>query len=104
MIAPQNLPAPSALRTSQQKLVKALAAVGAPYDIAFFPTAPTYVAAYDYKWVSLTAFAAILRLKIKAAGHLPVTIRSLSRTAWEPRRPGPVSGPGSRQRGRRRRR
>jgi beta-N-acetylhexosaminidase len=72
--------------TTQQKLVNALlatgkpivvASVGAPYDIASFPTAPTYLAAYDYQPVSVTALAAVLQGKAKTTGHLPVTIKGL---------------------------
>jgi beta-N-acetylhexosaminidase len=71
---------------AQQKLVNALlatgkpivvASVGGPYDIASFPSAPTYLAAYDYQPVSVTALAAVLQGKIKATGHLPVTIKGL---------------------------
>jgi beta-N-acetylhexosaminidase len=72
--------------TTQQKLVNALlatgkpivvTAVGAPYDIAYFPAAPTYVAAYDYQPVSVTALAAVLQGRAPAPGHLPVTIKGL---------------------------
>jgi beta-N-acetylhexosaminidase len=72
--------------STQQKLVAALlatgkpivaAAVGAPYDLAYFPSAPTYVAAYDYQPVSVTALANVLRGKARATGHLPVTIEGL---------------------------
>ena len=72
--------------TTQQRLVAALlatgkpivvAAVGAPYDIAYFPTAPAYVAAYDYQPVSVTALAAVLRGEARAPGRLPVTIEGL---------------------------
>ena len=69
--------------TTQQKLVAALlatgkpivvTAVGAPYDLAYFPSAPTYVAAYDYQPVSITALAGVLQGKARATGRLPVTI------------------------------
>jgi beta-N-acetylhexosaminidase len=72
--------------TNQQKLVNALlatgkpivvASVGGPYDIGSFPTAPTYLAAYDYQPVSVTALAAVLQGKVKTTGHLPVTIKGL---------------------------
>ncbi|WP_051809806.1 glycoside hydrolase family 3 protein [Actinoplanes subtropicus] len=72
--------------TTQQKLVAALlatgrpivvAAVGAPYDLASFPSAPTYVAAYDYQPVSVTALANVLQGKARATGRLPVTIDGL---------------------------
>ena len=72
--------------TTQQRLVAALlatgkpivvAAVGAPYDIAYFPSAPTYVAAYGYQPVSVTALAAVLRGDAPSRGHLPVTVEGL---------------------------
>jgi beta-N-acetylhexosaminidase len=71
---------------TQQRLVAALlatgkpivvAAVGAPYDLAYFPSAPAYVAAYDYQPVSITALAAVLRGAAPPRGHLPVTIEGL---------------------------
>jgi beta-N-acetylhexosaminidase len=70
--------------STQQSLVKALLATGkpvivtavsGPYDIAYFPTAPTYLAAYDYQPVSVTALTNTL-FGTAPAGHLPVTIRS----------------------------
>jgi beta-N-acetylhexosaminidase len=72
--------------TNQQNLVQALlatgkpivvASVGGPYDIASFPQAPTYLAAYDYQPVSVTALAAVLRGEARATGRLPVTIEGL---------------------------
>jgi beta-N-acetylhexosaminidase len=53
-----------------------VAAVSGPYDIAYFPTAPSYVASYGYQPVSLAALADVLTGKTKATGHLPVTIRT----------------------------
>jgi beta-N-acetylhexosaminidase len=70
--------------TTQQKLVKALlatgkpivvTAVGGPYDIAYFPEATTYVAAYGYQLPSITALARVLRGEAPAAGRLPVTVQ-----------------------------
>jgi beta-N-acetylhexosaminidase len=70
---------------TQQNLVKALLAtgkpivvtsVGAPYDIAYFPSATTYVAAYDYQPVSVIALADALVGNAPMTGRLPVTIRS----------------------------
>jgi beta-N-acetylhexosaminidase len=70
--------------TTQQNLVNALlatgrpvvvAAVGGPYDIAYFPSAPTYLAAYDYQPVSVTALVDTL-LGADPTGHLPVTVPS----------------------------
>ncbi|GGK86447.1 glycoside hydrolase family 3 protein [Mangrovihabitans endophyticus] len=69
----------------QQHLVTALldtgrpivvVAVGGPYDIAYFPQADTYLAAYDYQPVSVTAAADVLTGRTAATGRLPVTIRT----------------------------
>ncbi|WP_176737465.1 glycoside hydrolase family 3 protein [Micromonospora citrea] len=69
---------------TQQNLVKALlaakvkvvtVAVGGPYDIAYFPSAPTYLAAYGYRDVSLAALANTL-VGTEPIGRLPVTIRT----------------------------
>jgi beta-N-acetylhexosaminidase len=70
---------------TQQNLVAALlatgepivvAAVGGPYDIAYFPQATTYLAAYGYQPVSVVALADVLTGRAPAPGHLPVTIRT----------------------------
>jgi beta-N-acetylhexosaminidase len=70
--------------TTQQNLVNALlatgkpvvvASVGGPYDIAYFPSAPTYLAAYGYQPVSTTALAGVL-LGANPTGRLPVTVRT----------------------------
>jgi beta-N-acetylhexosaminidase len=50
-------------------------AVGGPYDIAYFPSAPTYLATYSFQPVSVTALVDVL-LGGKATGRLPVTIRT----------------------------
>ncbi|MEU7874586.1 glycoside hydrolase family 3 N-terminal domain-containing protein [Dactylosporangium sp. NPDC049140] len=50
--------------------------VGGPYDIAYFPQAPAYLAAYDYQLVSVTALADTLTGRAGAPGRLPVTIRT----------------------------
>jgi beta-N-acetylhexosaminidase len=42
--------------------------------VSYFPTAPTYVAAYDYQPASLRALADALVGAAKPTGHLPVTI------------------------------
>jgi beta-N-acetylhexosaminidase len=73
---------------AQQELVKALlatgrpivvAAVGGPYDIAYFPAATTYLAAYGYQPVSITALADVLLGRQAAHGRLPVTVEGFFR-------------------------
>lgn len=70
--------------TTQQSLVQQLlatgkpvvvVAVGGPYDLAYFPSAPTFVAAYGYQPVTLTAVADDL-FGAQPKGHLPVTIHT----------------------------
>ncbi|MGH7882211.1 MAG: glycoside hydrolase family 3 protein [Candidatus Dormibacteraceae bacterium] len=72
---------------TQQALVKALlatgrpviiAAVGGPYDIAYFPTAPTYLATYGYQPNSMAALTDTL-FGAKPTGRLPVTIPAVAR-------------------------
>lgn len=67
---------------AQQNLVAALlgagrpvavVSVGGPYDLAYFPGAPTYLAAYGYQPVSVTAVANALT-GTTPTGHLPVTV------------------------------
>jgi beta-N-acetylhexosaminidase len=75
---------------TQQNLVAALLATGrpvvvasveGPYDVSYFPTAPTYVAAYDYQPPSLRALANTLVGAAGPTGHLPVTIPTADGTA-----------------------
>jgi beta-N-acetylhexosaminidase len=75
---------------TQQNLVTALlasgtpvvvAAVQGPYDVSYFPTAPTYVAAYGYQPTSLQALANVLAGVDRPTGHLPVTIRTADGTS-----------------------
>jgi beta-N-acetylhexosaminidase len=70
---------------TQRNLVPALLAtgkpivvvsVGGPYDIAYFPAADTYLAAYDYQPVSVASLADVLAGRTQATGRLPVTIRT----------------------------
>ena len=70
---------------TQQNLMRALlatgkpiviASVGGPYDIAYFPAAETYLAAYDFQPVSVAALADVLAGRARATGRLPVTIRT----------------------------
>ena len=71
--------------TSQQSLINQLLAtgkpvvvvsIGGPYDIAYYPTAPTYVAAYGYQLVTVKALANTLT-GTEPTGKLPVTVRSV---------------------------
>jgi beta-N-acetylhexosaminidase len=75
---------------TQQNLVAALLATGkpvvvasveGPYDVSYFSTAPTYVAAYDYQPPSLRALANTLVGAARPTGHLPVTIPTADGTA-----------------------
>ncbi|HEY4453513.1 MAG TPA: glycoside hydrolase family 3 N-terminal domain-containing protein [Pseudonocardiaceae bacterium] len=75
--------------TTQQNLINALlatgkpvivASVGGPYDLAYYPTAPTFIAAYDYQPPSLTALANAIT-GTAPTGHLPVTIPNAAGTA-----------------------
>jgi beta-N-acetylhexosaminidase len=72
--------------TGQQALVQDLVgtgkpvvvvALGGPYDLAYVPTAPAFIAAYGYQPPTLTALVDDL-FGAQPRGHLPVTIRSAS--------------------------
>jgi beta-N-acetylhexosaminidase len=72
--------------TGQQDLVKALiatnkpvvvVALGGPYDLAYLPTAQTFLATYGYQPASLTALVQTL-FGAQPLGRLPVTIRGAS--------------------------
>ncbi len=74
---------------TQQNLVNALlatgkpvivASVGGPYDLAYYPTAPTFIAAYDYQPPSLVALADAIT-GTAPTGRLPVTIPNAAGTA-----------------------
>lgn len=67
----------------QQELVKALidtgvpvivAAVGNPYDIAYFTEADTYAATYSYQPVSIEALTKVLFGEVDPTGKLPVDV------------------------------
>ena len=67
----------------QAKLVRALEETGTPviavavrnpYDIAEFSEAPTFVATYSYKDVSLESLARVLVGEVGPQGQLPVDI------------------------------
>lgn len=75
--------------TTQQNLINALlatgkpvivASVGGPYDLAYYPTAPTFIASYDYQPPSLVALANAIT-GTAPTGHLPVTIPNAAGTA-----------------------
>jgi beta-N-acetylhexosaminidase len=73
----------AATSAAQQALVRALLSTGKPvivagmrnpYDIAYFPEAPTYLATYGYTAASLEALTRVLFGEIDPVGKLPVTI------------------------------
>lgn len=49
-------------------------AVNTPYDLAYFPSAPTYVATYSSSDASLASLAAVLFGELQPTGKLPVSI------------------------------
>ena len=51
-----------------------VAALGTPYDIAYFQNAPTFVASYDLQTVSVNAMVTVIFGDVPATGKLPVTI------------------------------
>ncbi|WP_147067888.1 glycoside hydrolase family 3 protein [Terrabacter aerolatus] len=70
-------------RGGQQKLVKQLLATGRtvvvvavrdPYDIAYFTSAPTYVATYSYSPVAIEAAARVIVGDVAPTASLPVDI------------------------------
>ncbi|MBO0867635.1 MAG: glycoside hydrolase family 3 C-terminal domain-containing protein [Micromonosporaceae bacterium] len=70
---------------TQQNLLSALLATGrpvvavsvaGPYDIAWFPSARTYLAAYGFQPNTLAALTNVLVGAAQPEGHLPVTIHS----------------------------
>jgi beta-N-acetylhexosaminidase len=70
-------------QAKQQKLVKELLGTGKPvivvavrdpYDLAYFPAAPTSLATYSYADVSMESLAKVLYGEITPAGKLPVDI------------------------------
>jgi beta-N-acetylhexosaminidase len=67
----------------QRRLVEALRATGTPfvvvavaepYDIAYVPSVPTYLATYSYTAVSLESLTRVLLGEVSPVGRLPVTI------------------------------
>ena len=51
-----------------------VAAVGTPYDIAYFPTVSTFITGYDYQPVSLNALVRAMFGGVHLTGKLPVTV------------------------------
>ena len=49
-------------------------AVNDPYDVAYLGDVPTYLAAYSYSPVALTAAAAVVAGEVNPSGRLPVVI------------------------------
>jgi beta-N-acetylhexosaminidase len=52
-----------------------VAAVGTPYDIAYFPGASTFLTSYDFQPVSLGPLGDVTFGTYSPTGKLPVTIR-----------------------------
>ncbi len=70
--APGQIELVNALLATGKPVV--VVAVGTPYDVAYLPSAPTFVATLDYQPVSLDAAVAMLFGEIDPSGKLPVTI------------------------------
>ena len=51
-----------------------VAAVGTPYDVAYLPNAPTFIASYGYQPVSVNALVKVMFGELQPTGRLPVTI------------------------------
>ena len=56
------------------KLPLVVVAVGTPYDIAYFPQVPTYLATYSYRPVALESAVRVITGQVPPRGRLPVTI------------------------------
>jgi beta-N-acetylhexosaminidase len=74
---------PTASAAAQQALVAALVATGRPvvvagvrnpYDVAWLPTAPTYLATYGYTAAQLEALTRVVFGEIAPRGRLPVSV------------------------------
>ena len=50
-------------------------AVGTPYDVAYLPSAPTFITSLDYQPPSLEAMVEALFGELNPSGRLPVTVR-----------------------------
>jgi beta-N-acetylhexosaminidase len=71
---PQQRRLVEALRATGTPLV--VVAVAEPYDIAYVPSVPTYLATYSYTAVSLESLTRVLFGEVAPTGRLPVTIAS----------------------------
>jgi beta-N-acetylhexosaminidase len=69
--------------TQQQKLVNQLlatgkpvivVAIGTPYDVAYFPTASTFITTYSFNAVAMQPLVKVLFGEMQPRGRLPVTI------------------------------
>jgi beta-N-acetylhexosaminidase len=78
--------------TQQQALVRTLlgtgkpvvvVAVGTPYDIGWFPDAPTYLATYSHRPIALAALARVLYGDVNPSGQLPVAIPAAGQPATD---------------------
>jgi beta-N-acetylhexosaminidase len=79
VVLTNNLP----VNTTQTDLVKALQATGkpvvavasqAPYDAGYVPDAPTWVATYSWRGVSMESLAKVLLGEMSPQGKLPVDV------------------------------
>jgi beta-N-acetylhexosaminidase len=69
---PQQRQLVEALRATAVPLV--VVAVAEPYDIAYVPSVPTYLATYSYTAVALESLTRVLLGEVSPVGRLPVTI------------------------------
>jgi len=71
--SPGQIELVSALLATGKPVV--VAAVGTPYDVAYLPSAPTFITSLDYQPVSLDALVEAMFGEIGPSGKLPVTVR-----------------------------
>ncbi|GII25903.1 glycoside hydrolase family 3 protein [Planosporangium mesophilum] len=69
---PQQRRLVEALQATGTKLV--VVAVAEPYDIAYVPSVPTYLATYSYTAVGLESLTRVLLGEVSPTGRLPITI------------------------------
>lgn len=70
--SPTQLQLVSALLATHKPVV--IAAVGTPYDVAYFPTATTFITSLDYQPASLIPLVKAMFGELTPSGKLPVTI------------------------------